>query len=86
MRISEQALHGGWGERVDMVEAVAIEVDTPFYSESLRSLSLRLLNVDLEGFQLDGGRQTLQGNVVRIERSTIGKSHSYTLPFAGRGF
>jgi len=82
----EQALHGGWGERVDMVEAVAIEVDTPFYSESLRSLTLRLLDVELEGFQLDGGRQTLQGDVVKIVARDIAKTNSYTLPFSGQGF
>ena len=82
----EQAMHGGWGDRVDVVETAAIEVDTPFYSENLRSLTLRLLDVDLEGFQLDGGRQTLQGNIVRIEASTIGKENSYRLPFAGEGF
>jgi hypothetical protein len=82
----QQARHGGWGERVDMVETAAIEVGTPFYSKNLRFLALRLLNVDLEGFQLDGGRQSLQGNVVRIETSTIGRKNSYMLPFAEEGF
>ena len=82
----EQAMHGGWGERVDMVETAAIEVDTPFYSSSLSSLSLRLLNVDLKGFQLDGGQQTLQGNVVTISAQNLGRKNSYTLPFTGQGF
>jgi hypothetical protein len=82
----QQAMYGGWGERVDMVETSAIEVDTPFYSRGLQSLSLRLLNVDLDGFQLDGGRQTLQGNVVTVEAGTIGKENSYTLPFTQDGF
>jgi hypothetical protein len=82
----EQAMHGGWGERVDMVETAAIEVDTPFYSSNLRSLGLRLLNVELKGFQLDGSWQILQDNVVRIAARDIGKGNSYTLPFAGKGF
>jgi len=82
----DQAMHGGWGDRVDMVETAAIEVDTPFYSSSLRSLGLRLLNVDLNGFQLDGGWQTLQGNVVTIAARDIGKANSYTVPFTEKGF
>lgn len=82
----EQALSGGWGERLDMTEAAAIEVDAPFSSSNLRFLTLRLLNVDLDGFELDGGRQRLDGDVVRIEQQTVGGRHSYTLPFAQTGF
>jgi len=82
----EQAMHGGWGDRVDVVETAAIEVDTPFYSKNLQSLTLKLLDVDLAGFQLDGGRQTLQRDIVRIAAQNIGKKNSYSLPFAGEGF
>jgi hypothetical protein len=82
----EQAMHGGWGDRVDVVETSAIKVDTPFYSKNLQSLTLKLLAVDLKGFQLDGGRQTLQGTIVRIAAQDIGKDNSYRLPFAGEGF
>jgi hypothetical protein len=82
----EQAMHGGWGGRVDVVETSAIKVDTPFYSKNLQSLTLKLLDVDLKGFQLDGGRQTLQGTIVRIDKQNIGKDNSYRLPFAGEGF
>jgi len=82
----EQALHGGWGERVDMVEATAIEVDAPFSKSGIKTLSLRLKNVDLEGFQLDGGRQSLQDDVVSIALQKIGKENSYALPFSEKGF
>ncbi len=82
----EQALQAGPGEGPDLVEAVAIEVDTPFYNSNLRLLSLRLLNVDLGGFALDGGRQSLTGNVVSIVQQDLGRHSSYTLPFDREGF
>jgi hypothetical protein len=82
----KQAMHGSWGERLDMTEAVAIEVDTPFYSSNLRLLRLRLLNVDLDAFQLHGGRQTFRGDVVSIVQRNIGRRSSYTLPFTEEGF
>ena len=86
MEDREQALHGGWGEKLDMTEAAAIEVDAPFSSSGLRSLTLRLKDVELDGFELDGGRQSLQGNLVRIEHQEIGRKNSYTLPFDRDGF
>ncbi len=82
----QQAMQGGWGEGLDMTEAVAIAVDTPFYSSNLRSLTLRLLNSELEGFELDGGRQTLTDNVITIAAQDISRQHSYRLPFSAQGF
>lgn len=82
----QQALQGSTGEGIDIVEAVAIEVDTPFYSSNLRSLSLRLLNVELGGFKIDGGRQSMAGNVVTIVRQDVGRHSSYALPFEREGF
>jgi len=82
----QQALQAGPGGSPDMVEAVAIEVDTPFYSKGLRLLSLRLLNVDLSGFQIDGGRQSMAGNVVTVVQQDIGRHSSYPLPFERAGF
>jgi transglutaminase-like putative cysteine protease len=47
---------------------------------------VRLLNVDLTGFDLDGGRQTLRGDTLLIRRDRIAaRSAGYSLPYRAGG-
>ena len=46
-------------------------------------LRVRLLGVDLDGFDLDGGAQTLRGDTLVIRRGGIPLAGGYELPYAG---
>src|SRR5690606_19348377 len=48
------------------------------------SLNVRLGGVELEGFDLEGGRQSLRGDTLVITREQS-FSASYALPYAGGG-
>jgi hypothetical protein len=46
-------------------------------------LRVRLENVDLTGFDLEGGRQTLHGDTLVITREAVMPTAGYKLPYAG---
>ncbi len=78
------AMRENWGERPDILAASSIQVDRPFSTEGLHVMKIKLENVSLEGFMLDGGRQTLENETmltVRLERIDAGAS--YVIPYAG---
>jgi hypothetical protein len=82
----EQAIKAYWGEKPDILSATAIKVDKPFSKSGISYLKARLKNISLEGFDLHGGRQKLNGDIVEVELESIGDADSYTVPFTGRGF
>ncbi|HEX6132956.1 MAG TPA: transglutaminase-like domain-containing protein [Longimicrobiales bacterium] len=79
-RSAELAL--GYGA---LIEGTAISANVDVADVAARpSLSVRLGGVDLEGFDLEGGRQALRGDTLVITRETV-LDAGYVLPYAGAG-
>lgn len=65
--------------------AIASDVD-PGRVAALDQLAVRLLGVELEGFDLAGGRQRLQGDTLVVTRERLPELEvSYRLPYQGGG-
>lgn len=62
----EQALEENLGEKPDITAATSIKVNKSFSAARLSYLKLRLRDVVLDGFDLDSGRQKLDGNLLEI--------------------
>jgi hypothetical protein len=80
----DPALARGYGA---IIEGTAIASNARLErGEELDQLMVRLLGVDLEGFDLAGGRQTLRGDTLRVvrERWPDGVA-GYRLPYRGGG-
>lgn len=78
----DAALAAGYGA---IIETTAIASDVPLDSvAATERLRVRLLGVALEGLDLAGGRQTLAGDTLTVERETSLEA-GYTLPYAGGG-
>lgn len=75
---------GGYGT---VIESTAIAANADLEVEGgLETLVVRLGNVDLEGFELDGGRQRLRGDTLVVQREDARALRaSYTLPYTGAG-
>jgi hypothetical protein len=82
----DTAVQGETGQRTDIVRATSIEPDRRFSKDGLSMLAVRLRHADLQGFTLDGGRQTQQDDVVTVRLETLTDRHTYRLPFGGEGF
>ncbi len=54
----------------DLINTTAIAANATLRPEALRTLRVRLGNVDLRGFDLSGGRQRLAGDTLVITRET----------------
>ena len=54
----------------DLIRRTAIASNVPLQTGDLEELRVRLGGVDLEAFDLSGGRQTLQGDTLVIRRET----------------
>lgn len=54
----------------DILESTAIAANVAFGRTMLRSLTARISGVDLRGYTLDGGRQRLSGDTLRVTRDT----------------
>ncbi len=67
----EEALRQGSGEKPDITAATSIKVNKSFSAAQLTFLKLRLENVDLDGFDLDSGRQKLSGDILEIRRERL---------------
>lgn len=82
---SPAEMAAGYGALIEGT-AIASNVDVGMIDAQPR-LAVRLLNVDLVGFDLEGGRQTLRGDTLLIERESLSSATtvSYTLPYAGGG-
>jgi hypothetical protein len=70
------------GPAVDIIALTAIPSDPVPDSGNATMLKVRLRNVSLEGYQLDGDRQAQTGDVVEIR--TEKAPSSYRLPSSGR--
>ncbi len=80
----DPALAGGYGVVIEG-SAIASDVDLDAVGVVER-LAVRLLGVELEGFDLAGGRQTLRGDTLHVERESLaGLDAGYRLPYAGGG-
>jgi hypothetical protein len=69
-----------------LIEGTAISADVDVTRLDVQGqLSVRLGGVDLEGFDLDGGRQTLRGDTLMVTREAVAPDVSYALPYAAGG-
>ena len=69
----------------DILETTAIGADKALDRASLAQLTVRLDNIALEGFDLDGDRQRLRGDTLTITRETGEQlAADYLLPLGGR--
>jgi hypothetical protein len=77
------ALAAGYGA---LIEGTAISSNVNLSDvESRPQLAVRLGGVDLEGYDLDGGRQSLRGDTLVITREAESRTAAYTLPYRGGG-
>ncbi|MGD2151987.1 MAG: transglutaminase-like domain-containing protein [Gemmatimonadales bacterium] len=68
-------------EPTDIIEQTAISVGAQLpHGDRIAELTVRLENVDLEGFDLEGERQRLHGDTLVVEAELIPNSVSYRLP------
>ena len=75
----------GYGAVIENT-AIAANVELTGLEETLERVRVRLGNVSLEGFDLEGGRQTLQGDTLTIRREPASALEaSYALPWTGGG-
>ena len=79
-----ESLASGYG---NVIESTAIASNVPLDGVGQQSrLAVRLLDVDLSGFDLHGGRQQLNGDTLVITRETDAATRAgYTLPYSGGG-
>lgn len=70
------------GPAVDILSLVMIPSEPVANPGSTRFIRVKLTNASLRGFELDGGRQVLRGNVVevRVPENRAG----YRIPYAGK--
>ena len=73
----------GYGAVIENT-AVAANADLSELEGGLSRLVVRLENVELEGFDLQGGRQGLRGDTLRVTREPLSALQaSYQLPYSG---
>jgi hypothetical protein len=71
----------------DVLETTAIAASAPIDRKRPGFLRVRLRGATLDGFTLDGGRQTLRGDTLTIERedsSAVGAPYAMPMPLAMR--
>ena len=74
---------GGYGA---IIESTAIASNVELSDSAEARLAVRLLDVDLTGFDLEGGRQELRGDTLLIQRESGGQLEAdYRLPYRGAG-
>jgi len=83
----DRSLASGYGAVIENT-AIAANVDLSRPGGDASRLMVRLLDVELEGFDLEGGRQSLRGDTLIVMREQGGILASYALPYqpgAGSG-
>ena len=70
----------GYGAVIENT-AIAANVDLSGAEDAVDQLVVRLREVDLEGFDLEGGRQSLRGDTLVVSREPARLEASYTLPY-----
>jgi transglutaminase-like putative cysteine protease len=76
-------LASGYGAIIEST-AIASNID-PATVDTLDRLRVRLVGVELDGFDLVGGRQQLRGDTLIVERERDALRASYRLPYRGGG-
>ena len=79
----EKAQQGltGRASLTDVVKATSAGADKPLADpRNVRYLKVRLKGLNLRGFELDGGRQRLDGDVLEVTREKIDVRHEKQLP------
>ena len=71
----------GYGQVIENT-AIASNVDLTGIEEAVNRLEIRLRDVDLSGFDLEGGRQALRGDTLIVTREPEPISASYALPYS----
>jgi hypothetical protein len=85
----EKAFEGltGKADLTDVVEATSAPVKgTIDHPREVRQVKVRLSGIELEGFELDGGRQKLTGDLLEITREKIDLRDEARLPIQGTEF
>jgi transglutaminase-like putative cysteine protease len=69
-----------------LIEGTAISSNVSLSDVAYRpQLAVHLGGVELDGFDLDGGRQSLRGDTLVVTREPAADAATYTLPYAGSG-
>jgi transglutaminase-like putative cysteine protease len=80
----DRGLAAGYGPLIEST-AIAARVDVGRLAQT-RQLRLRLTGAELEGFDLEGGRQSLRGDTLTIVQEAPGEMRAgYTLPWRAGG-
>lgn len=85
----EMALSGDWrkGSTYDLAAVAAITPDRPIRNAEATSLvRMRISQALLADFAVDGGRQTLRGDVLEIRKEQPGVWETFLLPYQGRDY
>ncbi|HUG40058.1 MAG TPA: transglutaminase-like domain-containing protein [Longimicrobiales bacterium] len=82
---ADPRMAAGYGAVIENT-AIAANVDLDGLEGGVRGLVVRLGNVELEGFDLSGGRQELRGDTLLVRRERLdGVEAAYALPYRGGG-
>jgi hypothetical protein len=81
----EEALRIFDGDKVDLISETAVKVDKKIILKSLTYLKVRIKNININDFDLAGGRQFQNGDVVEIKAERLLSKDTYILPFNGSG-
>lgn len=65
---------------VDIIAETSVPVNSPITKHQLAYLKIRLRNVSLEGFTLDGARQKRNGDIVEIYREQVTGVDTFHIP------
>jgi hypothetical protein len=80
---ADRGTRSGYGLIIEST-AIASRADLRA-THAAEQLAFRLRGVELEGFDLDGGRQTLRGDTLVVRRETAYRDAGYELPYRGGG-
>jgi len=81
---SSPTLARGYGTLIERT-AIAGNADLSELEGGPRGLVARLVGVDLDGFDLEGGTQALRGDTLVVRRPAWPRSAPYALPYTGGG-
>ena len=79
---AEPAGGSGYGS---IIEGTAIATGVIADARAREALTVRLLGVELDGFDLSGGRQALSGDTLRVRREVLPESVEWRLPWTADG-
>lgn len=81
----DEALKVFDGDTVDLISETAVIVDKKISLKDLTFLKLRIKNININDFDLAGGRQVQKGDVIEIKAENLSGKDTYLLPFKASG-